>query len=286
MNDNVHEYNQNNYAVKKKETQKNYKKTLLYSIILIVLIVVSIFMSETMSSMKIVDNSITSLDKKKATVQSITVSATASAAAITLLPGDAGTPIAEKLADVSEYSVFLYSSILLEKYLAASSGIISFKYLIPFALLLILLSLFASRKTDALKSIGIKIIIFALILYLVVPASIKLTNNIEKTYKNTTWEATHTDDSQKTKMKDISNEGNSILPHSFSTNVSIKDQLGKYKKMLDGFMDKIAILIVTTCIIPILVFCFLLWLLKTLFGVTLNLPKPAGRFRKAIPRIK
>ena len=243
-------------------------------------------MSETMSSMKIVDNSITSLDKKKATVQSITVSATASAAAITLLPGDAGTPIAEKLADVSEYSVFLYSSILLEKYLAASSGIISFKYLIPFALLLILLSLFASRKTDALKSIGIKIIIFALILYLVVPASIKLTNNIEKTYKNTTWEATHTDDSQKTKMKDISNGGNSILPHSFSTNVSIKDQLGKYKKMLDGFMDKIAILIVTTCIIPILVFCFLLWLLKTLFGVTLNLPKPAGRFRKAIPRIK
>jgi hypothetical protein len=59
--------------------------------------------------MKIVDNSITSLDKKKAAVQSITVSATASAAAVTLLLVDAGTPIAEKLADVSEYSVFLYS---------------------------------------------------------------------------------------------------------------------------------------------------------------------------------
>ena len=43
---------------------------------------------------------IASLDDKKSTVMELTAASTAASAALTLLPGDTATPIAEKLADV------------------------------------------------------------------------------------------------------------------------------------------------------------------------------------------
>jgi hypothetical protein len=42
---------------------------------------------------------IAALDEKKGTVLELTVAATATSALITLIPGDVGTPIAEKVAD-------------------------------------------------------------------------------------------------------------------------------------------------------------------------------------------
>ncbi|MFR5733484.1 MAG: hypothetical protein ACLUD2_17685 [Clostridium sp.] len=46
---------------------------------------------------------IAALDEKKGTVLELTVAATATSALITLIPGDVGTPIAEKVADLSGY---------------------------------------------------------------------------------------------------------------------------------------------------------------------------------------
>ena len=44
------------------------------------------------------------------------------------------------------------------------------------------------------------------------------------------------------------------------------------KNALSVFIDAIAVLIITTCVIPILVIMFFLWLIKMLFGITINLP--------------
>ena len=44
------------------------------------------------------------------------------------------------------------------------------------------------------------------------------------------------------------------------------------KNALSVFIDAIAVLIITTCVIPILVILFFLWLIKMLFGITINLP--------------
>ena len=54
-------------------------------------------------TMKINAHAIQSLDDKKTTALELTAAATAASAAITLIPGDAGTPIADKLADLSSY---------------------------------------------------------------------------------------------------------------------------------------------------------------------------------------
>lgn len=82
-------------------------------------------------TMKINAHAIQSLDDKKTTALELTAAATAASAAITLIPGDAGTPIADKLADLSSYFLIVVCAIYLEKYLVTITGLAAFKLLIP-----------------------------------------------------------------------------------------------------------------------------------------------------------
>ena len=74
-------------------------------------------------TMKINAHAIQSLDDKKTTALELTAAATAASAAITLIPGDAGTPIADKLADLSSYFLIVVCAIYLEKYLVTITGL-------------------------------------------------------------------------------------------------------------------------------------------------------------------
>lgn len=53
--------------------------------------------------------------------------ATATSALITLIPGDVGTPIAEKVADLSGYLLIVLCAVYLEKYLVTLTGYAAFK---------------------------------------------------------------------------------------------------------------------------------------------------------------
>lgn len=72
---------------------------------------------------------IASLDEKKATVLELTAATTATSALITLIPGDVGTPIAEKVADLSGYLLIVLCAIFLEKYLVTITGYAAFRFL-------------------------------------------------------------------------------------------------------------------------------------------------------------
>lgn len=88
-------------------------------------------------TMKINAHAIQSLDDKKTTTLELTAAATAASAAITLIPGDAGTPIADKLADLSSYFLIVVCAIYLEKYLVTITGLAAFKLLIPIGCILL-----------------------------------------------------------------------------------------------------------------------------------------------------
>lgn len=72
----------------------------------------------------------------------LTAASTAASAAITLLPGDTATPIAEKLADLSGYFLIVLCAIFLEKYLLTITSYVSFTILIPAACALGIAALF------------------------------------------------------------------------------------------------------------------------------------------------
>ena len=75
--------------------------------------------------------SIAALEEKQETVLELTAASTAASAAITLLPGDTATPIADKLADLSGYFLIVLCAIFLEKYLLTITAAAAFKVLIP-----------------------------------------------------------------------------------------------------------------------------------------------------------
>ena len=103
---------------------------------------------------------IASLDEKTGTVLELTAASTAASAAITLLPGDTATPIADKLAELSSYFLIVISAIYLEKYLTTITGYAAFVILIPAACLLLSVNAFARRHQ--LRRIAWKLIVFAL----------------------------------------------------------------------------------------------------------------------------
>lgn len=87
--------------------------------------------SRVTSSPKIYSSTISSLDNKKETVMALSAAAATTSAAITLLPGDTMTPIADKMADLTSYFLIILCVIYLEKYLLPILGYLVFGILIP-----------------------------------------------------------------------------------------------------------------------------------------------------------
>ena len=71
---------------------------------LVLALISALVVSRFAASADFHEKTITALDDKKATVLELTAASTAASAAITLLPGDTATPIAEKLADITAYA--------------------------------------------------------------------------------------------------------------------------------------------------------------------------------------
>ena len=65
---------------------------------------------------------IEALDEKKADILKLTATSAAASTAIAAIPGDATTPIANKLTDLTSYFLIILVVIFLEKYLVTLTG--------------------------------------------------------------------------------------------------------------------------------------------------------------------
>lgn len=128
--------------------------------------------------------SIDALAEKQETVLELTAASTAASAAITLLPGDTATPIAEKLADLERpYSSSCSCAILSEKYLLTITSYVSFTILIPAACALGIAALFSEKLRAALGKLAWHLLLFALAIAFAIPAGVKVSSMIEDTYR-------------------------------------------------------------------------------------------------------
>lgn len=149
-------------------------------LVLLLILSMSVFYN-AVSSKSFQSKTIESLDEKKTTVLELTASSTAASAAISMLPGDVGTPIAEKLADLSGYFLVIFCAIYFEKYLFTISGFLAFRILFPVALIFLIGWLWSNWPS--LRRFGAKLVAFGLILFALIPASMAASDYIEKTYK-------------------------------------------------------------------------------------------------------
>lgn len=219
---------------------------------------------------------ISALDKKKTTVMELTAATTAASAAITLIPGDTATPIANKLMDLSGYFVVVLCAIFLEKYLVTITGFAAFKVLIPIACVLISANVFF--KNEKLKNFAAKLALFGLVIFLVVPTSVWASNLIEATYASSVDETLASAKESTQQVEDSATEANGDSKN-FLANIISKIQGGitaltsKFEDALSNMIEAVAVLIVTSCLIPIAVLLFFFWIIRMGFGIDVKVPK-------------
>ena len=225
---------------------------------------------------------ITSLDEKKQTVMELTAAST------------------EKMADVSGYLLVVLCAIYLEKYLVTITGYVAFTYLIPIACGLWILNLAFENAT--VRKLAAKLAVFGIAIFLVVPASVKISDLIGDTYQAqieaTIEDARNTqnilensgvvDDTNATETtgigttevpgtvtgnvqeKENNNSGSvsnifdwakdaissakdSVANVVENVTVSTEDLVQKVENSLNHFIEAVAVMIITSCVIPMLV---------------------------------
>lgn len=261
------------------------------------------------------DGTISALDEKKDNVLKLTAASTATSVAITFIPGDAATPIAEKLADLSSYFLIVLCAIYLEKYLLTILGYAAFRILIPIACILFGINLFT--KNESVKKLATKFVIFGIAVFLIIPVSIGISSMIEDIYAvsiestlseadqtvneiedltgmNTTEETeTETEiasteetgqsfwDKAQSFFNDAAdktsgtlNEVSTALDGAFSniSNTLNGELLEKAQEVLNHFLEAVAVMIITSCVIPILVLVFFVWITKMILEVDIHIP--------------
>ena len=233
------------------------QKKILFALIPIVIALLSFFViARFTSSTEFNAKTIQSLDDKKTTVMEVAAASTAASAAITLIPGDVGTPIA---------CVFFSGYLLWRK--------------------------------EILRVVAQKFLLFGLAVYLVIPASVKVADMIETTYASSiestietakqttdeieseTGESGQVDDkSSNEKSQSDSDSDSKENAGGFFSGLFNKVQEGvstataNVENVLNNFIEALAILLVTSCLIPILVLIFFVWLVKMLLGLNIDIP--------------
>ncbi len=247
-------------------------------IISVVIAFVSIFvLARFATSVETHKETIQSLDEKKTAVLELTAASSAVSAAITLLPGDMATPIADKLADLSTGFLIVLCALFLEKYLVTITGYATFIFLIPGACALFAMSAF--RKGHALEKLALRIAVFGIAIVLVIPVSVKVSDLIEKTYETSTDELVESAKQTAEEIEDGTEDGTEETDEGdekkgfFSGLISeAKDGLlsattgmvEKAERTLNNFIEALAVLLVTACVIPIVVMMLFIWLVKML----------------------
>ena len=257
---------------------ENSLKKVLLALILVLLAVVSFFLAaDQAESYEAHSATIASINDKVEDVLKLTATSTLASAGISAIPGDTATPIAEKLADFTEYFLLILCVLYAEKYLLTIIGAATFKVLIPGACVLLIISMFYNPKV--MRSLAMKFAIFGISIFLMIPLSLRVSDMIYANYKisidNTITEAEEFTD-QTVELSDAEDEGviASILDRLSETAASLSD---KAARILNNFVESLAVMIVTSCIIPILVLLFFIWLVKMLTGAEISPPRPRSR---------
>ena len=256
--------------------EANLKKGLICAVLLLLAVCSFLFLADKATDAATHAATLSALDEKAETVLKLSAASALASAGITAIPGDTATPIAEKLADFTEYFLLILCVLYTEKYLVTILGAAAFKILIPAACVLFGVGLF--WKPERLKALAVKLAVVGLAIYFVIPASLRVSDLIYRAYdasvQNTV--ATAEELSEKTAALAEAEEDKgliaSVLERIRETASTLTD---KAADTLNRFVETLAVMIVTSCVIPLLVLLFFLWVVKQLTGLDL-----AERLRK------
>ena len=201
-------------------------------------------------------SSIEKTENKITTVMTLSGGAAGTSAMLSILPGDLCTPLAEQLAELAKYFLLILSALYLEKFMITITGYITFSVLIPLALVLVAAVVISGNKK--FLSMAAKIAIIGFIIYLIVPASVVLSDKIYQTQEDTITQTI-----EEYNNLDVTGDSDSGIIGEITTITS--NTIDKVTEFISSLMESLAVMIVTACVVPVLVFVFLVWIMKVMF---------------------
>ncbi|MBR0161190.1 MAG: hypothetical protein IJQ02_07940 [Oscillospiraceae bacterium] len=251
--------------------EQNLKKILIVVLLVCIAVLSATILADHFSKPDTYSDIIASIDSKVETVMKLTGTSTAASAGLSALPSDTGTPIAGKLADFAEYFLVILCVLYTEKYLLTIIGTITFRWLVPIGCLLLIISLFTHAKT--FRRIAVKVFAVAATLVLIIPLSIRLSDAIYITYQDSidyTIASAEELSDESLALSDAGEDRNALSSILQGLSQTAGNIIDKGVDIVNRYVETLAVLIVTSCIIPLLVIVFFVWLLKVITGVDLK----------------
>ena len=196
-------------------------------------------------------------ENKISAVMTLSGGAAGASATLSVLPGDLCTPLATELAELAKYFLIILSALYLEKFLITISGYITFSVLIPLALIIVAAVIISGNKR--FLSLAGKLAIIGVIIYLIVPASTMLSDKIYQTQEDTVAQTI-----EEYNNLDISGDSDSGIIGEITTITT--NTIDKVTNFISDLTESLAVMIVTACIVPVLVFVLLVWMMKVMFS--------------------
>lgn len=251
----------------------------VFAVALVILALISLFpLKDYFSSPSTYAPTIETLDKKKQNVTALVASSTALSSAISMLPDDTGSAVADNLMDISVDLGIVLIVIYLEKYLLTIFGFVAFGVLLPIAFTCFvgaLLLLGRSTVSRILVHVAVRLVLLGAILLVTVPASVWVTDRIDETYEMSAVDNAAESNQEEGQGQQEDDDGGFLgfvtsIPQLLSDGVaditqSVLDQVG-------SLVEAFAVMIVTSCVVPILVLVFLLWIANLLLGIKVEIP--------------
>lgn len=287
---------------------------LLLAALLVLGILSPLVISKVMSSPKLWAPIITALDHKRSKILELTAGTTTASVVIAAIPGDATTPIASEIAKLNDYFVTALSAVLLEKYLLTVLNQLVFTFLVPAACFLGGVGIVACREW--ITRLGIKLGIVGLALIMVIPSSVLVSNHIEETYQISLslsqeellpeeepetiapTESTPVEEEPAEEKKGFwasvqagldkitTTVTDTVENATSSVTQSLEEAVVTAKQMLSELVEKVAILIVLNCLIPIATLSFFLWIVQLITGMEIKLPHKHGMTKGLMDKAK
>ena len=239
----------------------------LYALVFIGIIALSLLLGHFLSSANTYRHLYETIDARKTRSSELLAASSAASALVSAIPDDIGTPIAQELAQLSKYFLLATASLYLQKYLLTILGMLVFQYAIPLTALLNALKYLwpTNRKLKVAATVTGRLLTLLIVAYIAIPLSLAISSKIEETWSMSIEETMNAaitgeteaaiesaeDDieiEQTTWWRNLINGASDLV-----TNITsgVKNSLLYAEKMLNRFIEAIAVMMVTTCVIPV-----------------------------------
>ena len=227
---------------------------------------------------KYVQKTVERLEESQNTIMKFSGSTMSTSVAISALPDDFGSPLAGTIADLNMYFIFMFAVIFVEKLLVIEGIKIAFAYIVPAACLLYMAFVLSSK--NVFKNFANKLLILGMAIIIVIPFSTYFTETVCNDYLAYVEETIEEADAGAAKINEVMAESDEDatffdrISAAFKTSIqSVSDLLAYFKNVVRKCVNSVAIMLVTTFVVPLLILMLFRWLLKELFA--LHIPFPA-----------